>query len=214
MAHGPALRAQDSVLSLAGFERWTLYWDFDEAKPRAYSKSALLVLLVRNDANRLLLDWKAIVLVRDSAARELFRVAVAQDSADLAPGEVQRAELQFENDLNRDGEPYDHLMEHDTTNLRVALEEVRASLGPPVGCVRAGAPVCFTREAFAALAAARGDPNPAVYAQTLARTRDCQLLVRDTPVALLQPMDDGWLVRIKRMQRTGWVFGEDVRREK
>lgn len=201
------LGAQQLPVTLERHERWTLYWGGEPGNP---NKSALLVLFVKNNTDRLVADWKAIMVTRDSLGREMFRIAIKRDSADAEPGEVQRLELRFDNDLERDGEPYDYLMGTDTTNIFVSFDEVRATLGPPVGHAVAGTPVCYDRAALDSLARAR-QRGATMFTGRAWWTEHCQHLIGETPVILLERLGAwGWRVRFKRTGRTGWILSDDL----
>lgn len=202
-----ALGAQEPPITLERHERWTLYWGGEPGNP---NKSALLVLFVKNTTDRLVADWKAIMVTRDSTGREMFRLAIKRDSADAEPGEVQRLELRFDNDVRRDGEPYDYLMGTDTSNIFVSFDEVRATLGPPVGHAAAGAPVCYDRIAIDSLARARAERD-SLFSDRSWWREHCQHLVGETSVILLERAGRlGWRVRFKRTGRIGWVLAEDL----
>jgi hypothetical protein len=201
------VRTQRPEIVLDRYERWTLYWGGQPGRP---NKSALLVLFVRNTTDRLVADWRALLVTRDSTGREMFRLAIERDSADLEPGEVQRVEFRFDNDLRVDGEPYDHLMRTDTTNIFVSFDEVLVSVGPPVRHARAGRPVCYDRSAFDLLAAARARGDTSFTQRQWWRER-CQLLSGETSVVLLEAVGStGWRVRFKGTTRTAWLLAADL----
>ncbi|NIM51533.1 MAG: hypothetical protein GTN62_12035 [Gemmatimonadales bacterium] len=200
--------AQRPAVTLERYERWTLYSEFDGVRA---TKSALLIVYVKNNTHRLVKRWQAILVARDSTGHEMFRVAVEKDSADLEPQETARVELQFENRPEVPGEPYDHLLGNDTTNIHLSFDAVRI---PQVGVVRylrAGAPMCFTVEAYRAVESERYAGKATAVWRAASESAGCQWSEREMAVELIRAEGSrGALARPKRMSQTVWVFTDDL----
>lgn len=195
-------------LTLERYERWTLYSDFNGVRA---TKSALLIVYVKNNTHQLVKRWQAILVARDSSGHEMFRVAVEKDSADLEPQEIARVELQFENRPEVPGEPYDHLLGNDTTNIYLSFDVVRI---PQVGVVRylrAGAPMCFTAEAYRTVESERYAGKAAAVWRAASESAGCQWSEQEMAVEFIRAEGSrGALVRPKRMAQTVWVFADDL----
>ncbi len=202
------LEAQD--VSLERFERWHLYSAPGAAPP---TQTALLLLHVRNDTDYLVKRWHAMVVVRDSTGVELFRVAIEKERADLAPGERSRVEMQFADRPDVPGEPYDHLLGNDTTNLRITFDEVRIVDRGEVAYVRAAVPICFAAEAWERLAAARYTTPPDGGWRTVVESVGCQWSQVPLTVEFLEPVGTlGARVRLALMTQNAWICFEDLER--
>lgn len=203
----PVLVAQEIVLDR--FERWELYPP--PGGPRR-GTTALLLLIVRNDGDRLIKHWRALLVARDSLGRELFRFAVDRDSADLGPGERVQVELQFPNTPADSTEPYDHLLGNDTTNLLLTFDQTLVVEAGRIGYVPAGTLMCYGRDAFDQVERQRYRPTGDVSWLALGDALGCQRAQQELAVEFLSEVSSrGVVVRLQRMDRVAWVFAEDLR---
>jgi hypothetical protein len=202
------VNAQEIVLER--FERWELY-----PAPGAPDEpvQALLLLFVRNESDRLIKRWQALLVVRDSAESELFRLAIERDSADLGPGSRARMELTFRDRAHTADDPYDHLLGNDTMNLHLAFDEVRVVESGEVAYVPAGVPLCFSEAAWTAAARARRVSAAAQWREA-SDAAGCQWTQEPLTVEYVRPYGpDGAVVRPRLMTGMAWVFAQDVARQ-
>jgi len=197
--------AQDLVLER--FERWKLHPAPGDPSPRI---SAQLYLFVRNDTDRLVKRWRAILVVRDTLGGEFFRLPLERDSADLGPGEVARMELRFD-DQPVANDPYDHLMANDTANIVPSFDEVLVVESAPVGFVAAGAPVCFTAESMRTVEALTLPAGSSAWRDAVT-DGGCHWAQQELTVEVLEP-PEGFAVRVRwqRLERVVWVRRDDLR---
>jgi hypothetical protein len=204
---GQAFGAQEIVLDR--FERWELY---PPPGGPERATTALLLLFVRNDGERLVKHWRAILVARDSLGRELFRFALDRDSADLEPDERIQVELQFADSPTDRGEPYDYLLGNDTTNLLLTFDQTRVVEAGRITYVPAGTLMCYGHDAFVEVERQRYRPTRDVSWLALGDALGCQRAQQELPVEFLADVaPHGVMVRLQRMDVAAWVFAEDLR---
>jgi len=201
-----SLSAQELVLEQ--YERWELY---SAPGPEPQTKSALLLLLVANEGDRLIKHWRALLVARDSLGAELFRLVLDRDSADLAPGERSQLDIRFSNNPNDPNEPYDHLLENDTSNLHLSFDQTLVVQAGRVVFLPRGTLMCFNEDAFDRVERQRYHPTGNVSWLALGDAFGCQRAQQRLTAEYLSDIPaQGTVVRLQRMSRIAWVFREDL----
>lgn len=200
--------AASQELSLEQYERWQLY---SAPGPEPQTKSALLLLLVANRGDRLIKHWRALLVARDSLGQELFRLALDRDSADLEPGERAQIDIRFENDPSDPNEPYDLLLDNDTSNLRLTFDETVVVQAGRVVFLPSGTLVCFNEDVFDRVSRQRYHPSGNVSWLALGDALGCQRAQQRLTAEYLSDIPArGMVVRLQRMSRVVWVFHDDI----
>lgn len=112
------------ALELIDFDTKRLPVNYDVSM---YSPEAVLTLKVRNNTQKRIKAWKAVVIIKNAFGDVLFRARLTDGTANIGPGETEQASFSWEDNQFIEDEPYDKLVAYSEENLRVELTEVQLS---------------------------------------------------------------------------------------
>lgn len=85
----------------------------------------ILNLHVKNNTNKKINAWRAILVVKNAFGDQLIKGQVTDGTADVYPGQVKEAAFGWEDNPFMENEPYDKISAYSKNNLNVSLVEIK-----------------------------------------------------------------------------------------
>ena len=113
--------SKGEVLTLERFKMKYVPQDYESDR---YSDEVRLILFVKNNSNKEIKAWKALMTGKNPFEEELFTCNLTSGASNIKPGKTEKATFGWEDNPFIDGQPYDKLMSYSEENLKIELSDI------------------------------------------------------------------------------------------
>ena len=116
------ITSKGDILTLESFQKKVLYQDYDIGR---YQDRVVLTLFVKNNSEREIKGWRALMTVKNPFGELLFDCELTAGDQKIKPGKTEKADFGWEDNPFIHDQPYDKLMGYSEENLKIELSNIQ-----------------------------------------------------------------------------------------
>jgi len=117
------MNAAPTIIEITSFEKEKITGRYDVIM-RRFRKKVRLKIVCRNNAEKKISNWEALLNIKNPAGKKIFTINVVSKEAHLKPGEEQEIDLQFEEEQFKNKDAFAYFEAAKPENLRIKLSEI------------------------------------------------------------------------------------------